>query len=349
MFEPTDGGVKKAHIGARRQRARPVVVVSLIFSVALITCGCTSLRQWWRNGLKVGPNYATPPAPAAPSWIDSADPRVICDPAADCSWWTVFNDATLNGLVEEARRQNLDLRVAGTRILEARAQRGIAVGNLFPQSQTAGAAYAHGQLTKNLNIPFPRSFSVWGTGFNASWELDLWGRYRRTIESANADVDASIEGYGETLVLLLSEVASSYVQMRTFEQRLAFARQNLEIQRGSTELAQQRFQNGAASELDLRQARTNLAQTEALIPPLITGRRQAANQLCVLMGMPVVDLAEGLPKGPIPRAPAEVALGIPADLLRRRPDVRRAEREVAAQSAQIGIAEADLYPRLALN
>lgn len=348
MFEPTD--VARPTLARTRLDAvRAAVGHALVLVGVLTLCGCTGLRQWWHNGLKVGPNYARPPAASSPGWIDGADPRVISAPALDCSWWTVFNDPTLNGLVETARGQNLDLRAAGTRILEARAQRNIAIGNLFPQSQAAGASYVHGQISRNLNIPFPSPFSVWGTGFNASWELDLWGRYRRTIEETNAQVDASIEGYGETLVLLLSEVATSYVQLRTFEQRLAFARQNVEVQRGSTELAEQRFKNGAASELDVRQARTNLAQTEALIPPLVTGRRQSANQLCVLMGMPVVDLAEGMARGPIPRAPAEVALGIPADLLRRRPDVRRAEREVAAQSARIGIAEADLYPRLSLN
>ncbi len=190
---------------------------------------------------------------------------------------------------------------------------------------------------------------MWATGFNASWELDFWGRYRRAIEGSTAEVDAAIEGYGESLVMLLSQVASSYVQLRTFEQRLDFAHRNVEIQRGSTQLAEQRFKNGAATELDVRQARTNLAQTQALIPPLVAGRRQSANQLCVLLGMPVTDLASSFERAPIPSAPAEVAIGIPADLVRRRPDVRRAEREVAAQSAQIGIAEADLYPRLALN
>jgi len=333
---------------AGRLQSRRALLLLLAGMFAMCV-GCTSLRQWWRNGCKVGPNYARPPAPVAPSWVDGNDPRVIAERAADCAWWTVFNDATLNGLVDQARAQNLDLRAAGTRILEARAQRGIAVGNLFPQQQTAIGTYVHGQVTKNLGIPLPGEMSLYATGFNASWEFDFWGRYRRTVEGATAEVDAAIEGYGETLVMLLSEVANSYVQMRTFEQRLAYARRNVEIQRGSTKLAEERFNNGAATELDLRQARSNLAQTESLIPPLVAGRRQSANQLCILMGMPVVDLAPSLEPAPIPVAPAEVAVGIPADLIRRRPDVRRAEREVAAQSAQIGIAESDLYPRLALN
>lgn len=323
--------------------------IACLLSLALAAGGCTSLRQWWHNGCKVGPNYARPRAPVASAWVDAGDPRVKSEPAADCAWWTVFNDPVLNGLVDAARAQNLDLRAAGTRIVEARAQRGIAVGNLFPQQQTAVGTYVHGQITKNLGLPLPTSVSLYATGFNASWELDVWGRYRRTIEGATAEVDAAIEGYGETLVMLLADVAASYVEMRTFEQRLAYARKNLEIQRGSTQLAEQRFKNGAATELDVRQARSNLAQTESLIPALVAGQRRSANQLCILMGMPVMDLTGGLDAAPIPRAPAEVSIGIPADLLRRRPDVRRAEREVAAQSAQIGIAQSDLYPRLSLN
>jgi NodT family efflux transporter outer membrane factor (OMF) lipoprotein len=323
-------------------------LVALLVAVALFS-GCTTLRQWWRNGFKVGPNFVQPPAPVAEVWVDCQDPRVKCEPALDCVWWTVFNDPTLNGLIETAYRQNLNLRIAGTRILEARASRGIAVGNLFPQSQTALSTYAHAQISRNLGLPLPGSVNIWADGFNASWEADLWGRYRRTIEAANADLDASTERYGETLVLFYSEVATNYVQMRTFEQRLEYARKNVDIQQGSLKLAEARFNSGRGSELDVTQARSSLAQTEAIIPPLIVGRRQAANQLCILMGTPVTDLANELQPAPIPQAPPEVAVGVPADLLRRRPDIRRAASEVAAQSARIGVAEADLYPRLALN
>ncbi len=173
----------------RRLNHRAHVLGALLLTLALLTGGCTSLRQWWRSGMKVGPNYHRPPAPVSPVWVDSADPRVISAPALDCAWWTVFRDPVLDGLIETARRQNLDLRAAGTRIIEARAQRGIAVGNLFPQSQTAVGTYVHGQITKNLGIPLPGEVSLWATGFNASWEFDFWGRYRRSIESATAEVD----------------------------------------------------------------------------------------------------------------------------------------------------------------
>ena len=155
----------------------------------------------------------------------------------DSSWWTVFHDPTLDVLIDSAYRENLSLKIAGTRILEARAERNVAVGNLFPQSQSAVADYAHAQLSKNLNIPFPSSLNVWATGFNASWEADFWGRFRRNVEANNAEVDASVAGYRDALVLLTSEVATDYVQLRTYEQRLAYGRRNVEIQRGSLRLA----------------------------------------------------------------------------------------------------------------
>ena len=329
--------------------ARTAWCAAALVAVLVGISGCTSLRQWWHNGFKVGPDYAPPPAPVAECWLDFADPRVKHEPVQDCAWWTVFNDAALNGLIEAAYRQNLDLRTAATRILSARAQRGIAVGNLFPQSQAATSTYVHGQISRNLALPLPGEVNVWADGFNASWEADFWGRFRRAIESADADLGASVESYGDTLIMLLADVATTYVQLRTYEQRLLYAKENVIIQTRSTRLAEDRFAGGKATELDVRQARSNLAQTLALIPPLVTGRQQASNRLCVLLGMPVSDLADRLAPAPIPRAPVEVAVGIPADLVRRRPDIRQAERQVAAQSAQIGIAEADLYPRLAVN
>jgi len=315
----------------------------------LATQGCSSLSQWAHNGFKVGPNYAEPGASVATEWVDHADAKVVSTSAQDQAWWTVFNDPTLNRLIDTAYRQNLDLHAAAARIVEARARRGIALGNLFPQSQKAIGAYAHGQLSRNLALPLPSTLNVFADGFNASWELDFWGHYRRSIEAADANLDATTEDYGNSLVMLLAEVATNYVQLRTAEQRLAFARDNVVIQQKSADLAQARFDAGTTTELDLRQAKASLAQTQATIPPLEAARRLAANQICILLGSPVSDLATQLEPAPIPTAPSTVAVGLPADLLRRRPDVRQAERLVAAQSAQIGIAEADFYPRLGVN
>ncbi len=333
-------------------KLRPLgrLVASLLVAVSLLVAGCqTNPLAWWHNGFKVGPNYQPPPAPVAPEWVDAADPRVLCQPANDCAWWTAFGDPALNGLIETAYRQNLDLRTAATRLAQSQAQYNIAAANLFPQKQTAIADYLHAQLPATPNLPLPHTFSAYVTGFNVSWELDFWGHYRRLIESADANWGAAAEGYNQALVLLVSQVASNYVQLRTYEQRIENANRNVEIQRGSLQLAEDRFGQGVAGELDVRQARSNLAQTEATIPPLVTGRRQAANQLCILLGMPVSDLARQLGPAPIPRPPLSVAVGVPADLIRRRPDIRQAERQVAAQCAQIGVAEADYYPTFAVN
>ena len=308
------------------------------------------LSNWWHNGCKVGPTYARPAAPVASAWIDYTNPHVKSqEPPLDC-WWSVFKDPKLDYLVQTAYQQNLTLRTAGARILEARAQLGIARGEIFPQAQSAFAQYSRNKLSDQIaNPPAVQWFSQWDVGLTASWELDLWGRFRRAIEAADAELDASVEDYDDVLVVLLSDVATNYVQYRTFEQRIAYARANVEVQRKSYQLASDKFQHGATTERDTQQAKQSLEQTEALIPLLEIGKRQAANRLCVLLGMPPTNLDNLLgPGAGVPVTPPDVVVGIPADLLRRRPDVRRAERLVAAQSARIGVAASDLYPHFSL-
>ena len=328
-----------------------MALAALLLLLLAAAGGCqTRPLAWFHNGFKVGPNFAPPTAPVAPQWVDAADQRVVPLPANDCDWWSVFGDEVLNDLILTAYRQNLDLRTAATRVAEARAQRGIAAGNLFPQQQTAAADYIHAQLPPIFpSVPLPGTLSVWASGFNVSWELDFWGHYRRLIESADAELGAAGAGFNDALVMLIADVATNYVQLRTYEQRIDFARQNVAIQRSTLDLAQQRFDQGVSNELDVRQAESNLAQTEGSIPPLVIGRRQAMNQLCTLLGMPVTDLAPRLGRGPIPRPPLTVAVGVPADLIRRRPDVRRAEFEMASQCAQIGVAESSYYPSFTIN
>ncbi len=346
-------------------RFRRALAAGALASLGLLVAGCTTLSEWVHNGFKVGPNFHPPEAPVAPAWIDAADPGIVHAPADDGAWWEVFRDPVLSSLIQTAYGQNLDLKTAGTRVLQARAQRAIAAGNLFPQTQNALGAYAHIQASKNFNFfkipeinsPFfnipslspPSIFNVWATGFNASWELDFWGRIRRNIESADASLTASVEAYNTALVTLLADVATNYVQVRTFQQRIAFARRNAEIQRESLRLTEVRLKEGKATLLDVRQARSNLAQTESTIPPLVIGLRQANNRLCVLLGQPPETLLPCLSEAPIPTAPPQVAAGIPADLLERRPDVRRARAQAAAQCAQIGVAEADFFPRIGVT
>jgi NodT family efflux transporter outer membrane factor (OMF) lipoprotein len=328
-------------VGVTRRRGLLVVVLA-----AQLAAGCigTGPRQWIRNGFKVGPNYGRPPAPLAAEWIQAGDPRTQGPPPRDGDWWDVFQDPLLSSLVYRAYHQNPNLRSAGTRVLQARAQQAITVGNLFPQSQRLLGLYPQGQ---NLHIEV--------TAFNLSWELDFWGKFRRRVESANARLDASVESYDAALVTLLADVATYYVQYRIAQQRIKIARDNLAMQERLLGLAERQEKIGTATELDVAQLRTLVEQTRSTIPATEIVLGQANDRLCILLGEPPhnlePELGPGPPLGtaPIPAAPTSVAAGIPADLLLRRPDVRAAERQIAAQSAQIGVAEADLYPSLSVG
>jgi NodT family efflux transporter outer membrane factor (OMF) lipoprotein len=335
-----------------------LVLLSLAGMTILFSSGCTGVAQYFRNGFKVGPNYQKPPAPVASEWIDSKSKGVNVATVDLSGWWTVFNDPHLNALIVQAYQQNLTLRSAGTRILAARANRAIALGNLMPQTQQAFGDYSRNQLSVNVANPVKRTvlgttfgvrfFDDFAVGTNLAWEIDFWGRFRRGVEAATAELDASVENYDDALVLLIAEVASTYVEIRVFQQQLQYIAGNILIQTKLAEFAEDRLKGGVGRKIDQGQMRSNLYDTLAIQQELEIQLRQANNRLCVLLGMPVVNLLPELGEGPVPVPPPEVAVGMPADLLRRRPDVRRAERIVAAQSAKIGIATSDLYPRIAL-
>jgi NodT family efflux transporter outer membrane factor (OMF) lipoprotein len=339
-------------------------------------CILTTPSEYVHNGFKLGPNYRTPSSPLADRWILSDDPKVQNRHLQD--WWRVFQDPKLDSLIDTAYRQNLNLRVLGMRVLEARAQRAIAAGNLFPQLQQATGSYsrialskttannpsvignglgAAGLTTPPFNPLFGNWFSDWGGGFNLSWELDFWGRFRRNIESAGANLDASVDNLDAAMVTLLADVATNYVEYRIAQQRIKIAEENVHVQEGVLALVEQQFKVGInkVTELDVDQAKTVLEQTRSSIPALQITQGLANDLLCILLGEPPHDLAAelgpapDLNAGPMATMPTWVAAGIPADLLRRRPDVRSAERQVAAQSAQIGVAEADLYPTIFVN
>jgi NodT family efflux transporter outer membrane factor (OMF) lipoprotein len=320
-------------------------------ALALLLGGCTPLKEYIHNGFKVGPNYQRPPAPVAGDWIDAADKRVNHESPDLSRWWEVLNDPVLDSLVQSAYQQNLTLREAGFRVLQSRAALGIAVGNLFPQSQNASGDYQRRAISSEVaNRQFlpERFYSQWDLGFNLAWEIDVWGKLRRAVEEADDRLNASVEDYDFVLVTLLGDVASTYVQIRTLEQQIAYTRTNVGLQRESLDIARARFKGGEVSELDVDQAQSLLSQTEASIPQQEIQLRQAANRLCILLGIPPEELRTKLGPAPIPTAPPEVVVGIPAELLRRRPDVRAAERRAAADSARIGIAEADFYPAFTL-
>jgi NodT family efflux transporter outer membrane factor (OMF) lipoprotein len=320
-------------------------------SVTQIFVGLISLILLLGGCSMVGPDYVKPTTAEPDKWLESQDPQIESKETDFSQWWTVFNDPVLTTLVEAAYRQNLPLHITGLRVLEARAQLGIAIGFQYPQQQQANADASANQLSKNApnGTNADRYFYNYQATFDAAWELDIWGKFRRAVQTGVANLEASIANYDDVLVALTAEVARSYILVRTNEERLEVARQNVKIQNRSLEIANVRFKAGAVTELDVTQAKSLLRSTEATIPEFEANVRRAKNALAILMGkLPgEIDGMLGKP-GLIPEVPAEVAVGIPAELLRRRPDIRLAERQLAGQSASIGVAKADLYPHFSL-
>jgi NodT family efflux transporter outer membrane factor (OMF) lipoprotein len=308
--------------------------------------GCTML----------GPEFTTPEAEVQQEWSGVKESELKAGSIAeDGRWWTVFNDPVLDKLIDLAYKQNIGLRTTGLRILQARAQLGVAVGTLYPQQQqtTAGATYV--KSSKNVANTGSGDLNFWNAdvGVVAGWELDFWGKFARGVESADASLLASVAQYDDVLVSLTAQVAATYIAIRTFEERIKIANENIVIQQRGLEISQVRFNNGGTTELDVNQAETLLRGTQASIPAQETGRRQAVNAMGTLLGITPVrafsllyDNATG--QGAIPSAEPDVAVGIPADLIRRRPDVRLAEMQAWSQSALIGVAQADLYPSISL-
>lgn len=319
--------------------------------VAVCLCGCTSLDEYLQNGYKVGPDYCPPSAMVAERWIDEIDQRPHDEAVDHTDWWTIFKDPKLTELVHEAHQQNLNLQQASYRVLESRLQLAIARGDLFPQQQTAAGSYRHSAFGGG-SPSSPTYSDQWAYNFTLGWELDLWGRLRRAVAAADADLAASVESYDDVLVTLIGDVATAYVQIRTDDERLRFLKENIKLQTDVYEkYAKPRRKAGfKTTDLDVAQIKATLKQAEASIPQLESDRRLAGNRLCLLLGIPPEDLAKRLGEGAVPQAGLDPSdLGIPADLLRRRPDVRRAERLAAAQGEMIGFAQADLYPQFTLG
>ncbi|MDD3580435.1 MAG: efflux transporter outer membrane subunit [Desulfobacca sp.] len=302
---------------------------------------------------KVGPDYVRAPVRVSDNWLEVDDKRVQTESADYRDWWTVFNDPVLNQLIDLAYRENLTLHIAGVRVLEARAQLGVAVGELFPQTQQAFGSLEKVRQSGRSPLATPGSelgYAQSQIGLGASWELDFWGKFRRAIESADATLGATIADYDSTLVSLTAEVATFYILIRTIEKRLHIARRNVELQKESLQIAEARFQGGTTSQRDVEQAKTVLASTQATIPTLDTQLRQAQHALSILLGRPPSQLSDLLAgKSAIPTPPPQVVVGIPADLLRRRPDIKSAELKSMAQCARIGVAKAELYPAFSLS
>ncbi len=339
-------------IASRHSRGLPFFGQTPVSGSRFQLLGLLLLTLFVGGCAMVGPDYVQPPAPVSDSWIDTAKDEDLSKASVEyADWWQNLNDPVLDRLVQMAYEQNLPLQIAGLRVLEARAELGFVTGQLYPQQQQASAdLLAIGASQNDANtLGIDHRWASGGFGFDAAWEMDFWGKFRRAVQSADSDFLAAISDYDDLLVTLTAEVARAYTLIRTFEERILIAEQNIAIQQRSLEITQALFEAGLVTELDNQQATGLLNTTKALIPALEASRRQAQNSLSILLGLSPRNLDDIIGvKGRIPLAPAEIAVGIPADLLRRRPDIRRAEQLAAAQSSLIGVAKADLYPHFSL-
>lgn len=319
---------------------RPAAFLALLLIAALLILG----------GCMVGPEYVPPRTTVPAFWTGVGEapkgqPSVATPGAPELTqWWKQFNDPVMTALVEEAVQANLDLKTAEAVLLQARASRGVVAGGLWP-SVTASGGY---QRVRNVGAPGDQN--LFQAGLDAVWELDFFGGRRRNLESADAGILAAMEGIRDVRVSLVAEVALNYVQMRGYQQEILVAQKNLEAQKRTVEITRKQFSAGFASGLDVANAESTMASTEAQIPVFETEERQAIYALSVLLARPPADLLQRLsPRAAIPRVPAEVPAGLPSDLLRRRPDIRQSEAQLHAATAQIGVATADFFPQFSLT
>ena len=308
--------------------------------ISVVICGCT-----------VGPDYVKPDMPAPDAWHAELTKGINSGQADFQDWWRVFNDPVLDDLIQRAAENNYDLQKAIAKIEESRALRASARGEYWPNIDGTGS-YSRARVSESGLVPAanPAQTNLHGLGGSAAWEIDLFGRISRSVESVDATYQASVEDYRDVLVSLYAEVATSYVDLRSIQARLKYAQDNVTLQKKTVDLTRQRFQVELVPQLDVFQAQLNLANTESTIPTLRTLETKALNRLATLIGVHPGTLNAELSKAAsIPIAPRELIIGIPAEILRHRPDIRKAERQLAAQTAQIGVATAELYPSFSLN
>lgn len=329
---------------ARRRKKFKVIPIVL---AALLLGGC----------MTVGPDYAEPESKAPAAWrakLPDGLTSGTADAATLAAWWRGFDDPTLAGLIGEAVAGNLDLKTAASRVREARAQLAISRADLFPTADASGSI-THGhtrteskvagqtQVTRNES-------SIYRAGFDASWEVDVFGGTRRQVEASGRDLEAQQADFHDVLVSLVAEVAGEYVNVRAYQTRLDLAEANLKMQKETLDLVESRFKAELINELPVQQARYTYENTAAQIPTLRTGLEESLNRLAILLGEnPGALHARLATHQPIPVAPDRLAVGVPSEALRRRPDIRRAEMQLAAQTARVGVAVADLYPKFYLT
>lgn len=326
--------------------------ISNVIATIAIAAACTGC-------LKLGPDCCRPCSDVACEWTNELDAQITEAHAAHRSWWREFNDPILDELIELSWEQSLELTAACERIREARAELGIVTGLQFPQVQSISGVITREQISKNAspisNLPpdvasrVDNLINFHALNFNIAWELDIWGQFKRGIEAAQHHYCAEVAAFGSTQVMLYAHVAEAYTKLRMFEEMLNVALESLELRAHSLHIAEVRFRNGVVTELDVVQAKTAIHETEALIPDVQKGIVHTKNALCVLLSLPPGELDCLLMDGAgVPEAPGNVVTGVPADLLRQRPDVAQAEYEALSACALIGVAQAQLYPHFSL-
>jgi len=325
--------------------------LSIKLALALLLCACT-----------VGPDYRAPKVAVEESFGPATQPAatqpvaITAGTMAAAQWWRNLGDPLLDKLMDRAVNSNLDVKIAAARVRQARAQLAYASGGQYPQIN-GDAGYSYNKLSKTaspysaFNVPhFPWQYNQYQLGFDASWEMDFFGGVQRGVEAAQADLAASAADEQNVLLSVMAEVARNYVDLRGLQRRYAIDQESLASQKETLELTQDRRKRGVVTELDVAQATSQVAKTEAQLPLLRRGQSEAIHRIATLLGQQPEALTEELIRPqPIPVPPAEIAIGVPAELLRRRPDIRRAERQLAAATARIGQAKADLYPKFSLT
>jgi len=328
-------------IAANLQLGKVWVVFSLLGTLLL-------------SGCLVGPDHVDPGAPFACDWIQPLPPGISQSPNDSVAWWTKFNDPVLTSLMIRATQQNLTLGQAAERIAEARAVRGVVLGGLFPDIDGT-TSYSRNQISNSGNrfgggVFKTPPFDFWSAGFDSTWEIDVFGSVRRNLQAANSDIDVAIEDHNDLLVTMQGDIGANYIQIRTLQRRIEFVNRNIELQRSSLKITEDRLAAGTISQLDVEQAKSNLYRTESSLPVLEQEMEIAMHRISVLMGEPPTDMTNLIAADqPFPDLPSDISIGLPIDLIRQRPDIRSAERQLSAQSARIGVAVAELYPRFTLN
>lgn len=330
------------HISKRTFRllSGPIRLAALLVSSTGLLSGCA-----------VGPEYAAPSMELPNQFQTQLDEAIAGKQIELGEWWTVFDDDLLNAFIDRSLESNLDIHDALYRIQESRALRGVAGTYLLPSVDATGSYSRTESSNRGAGSQLnPRISNSYRLGIDASWEIDLWGRNRSMVDESQAQLEASIENGRDVLVAVMSEVALNYVEARTFQERLRLAYANVDLQEKTLQFTQSQFDANLVSKLDVSQARSNLESTRSTVPTLLAGLQMIEHRIAVLLGVFPGELrAELKAIAPIPTPPAQIMIGVPMDVIRQRADIRFAERLLAAQTARVGIATADLYPRLTLS